>query len=579
MSSFNNTEQNEPNLLGNLSYDKIRQKTKDEEGTDKKDALDEIMKHLDNYSTTQTNMEFELLANPKKMVADADMTLFNDYSHHEKSHKHSSEHRHSSDSDRHYSNHHNDHHDSHHHNTSDKNESYHPQTLNDLMNHQESNDNKNTNYPTPKAGKSGPSYGTGPNIPAQIINNDKYEGFATEEELLLGKLTMLRKLGEYVTNHGVILSQNYSMSSSYKSMKYEFDLHRDIRDKYNGTRWLGDMLCGLCRGIELANDHFDPFGFKLTGWSTQITEDRAEYYDVLAELYEKWFKSGKPIPPELKLGFMICYSAGSFHMQKSILGDGPNLKDEMEKNPELARKLKEQSIRAEQEKIKQQHEKNKTIFENTVNKQHESVVNKINDLNTLKKQEQEFMNIKNQEQVQLQEQQKLFQKQLNMQEKQMMHQQIMQEQLLKKQMQLEELQKQLNLQRSDCKSNYTETSYTDHNKYNKHNEQKTMSKPYIPASLQNKFNVITNNRPISKPNITTEYNNSINMGMGVGAIMTQDNNKHMNDNASIDNDIDNIISRGLETNSYDTESRSKHEKTKRKVGRPKKNTNSIKINT
>ncbi len=570
MSSFNNNDQNEPNLLGNLSYDKIRQKTKDEDGNEKKDALDEIMKHLDNYSTTQTNMEFELLANPKKLVQDCDMTLFNDYSHHNNKHssdRHSSD-RHHSESDKHYSNHHNE---SNHHHDSDKND--HQQDLNDLM----KDDNKR--YPTPKANASGPSYGSGQSIPAQIVNNDKYEGFETDEELLLGKLTMLRKLGEYVTNHGVILSQNYSMSSSYKSMKYEFELHRDIRDKYNGTRWLGDMMCGLCRGVELANDYFDPFSFKLTGWSTAIEEDKAEYYDVLAELYEKYFKSGKPVPPEIKLGFMLCTSAGKFHMQNSFIDKTPNLKEEMANNPELARKLREQSIKAEQEKIRAQHEKQKAIFENTVNKQHETVVSKINDLNALKKQEQEFMNMKSQEQQQLQEQQQFFQKQLNMQEKQMMHQQVMQEQLLNKQKQLEDLQKQLNMQRSDCKSNYTETSYTDYKNYkNQNNDQKTMRQPYIPSSLQNKFNVTTNKKP------TAEYNNPINMSMGVGAMIAQEtakSNKYINDNVSIDKNIDDIISKGLESNSNDSDSRSRNEKTKRKVGRPKKitNANSIKINT
>ncbi len=577
MSSFNNTDQNEPNLLGNLSYDKIRQKTKDEDGNEKKDALDEIMKHLDNYDTTQTNMEFELLANPRKLVADCDMTRFDDYSHHNNKHssdRHSSD-RHSSESDKHYSNHRDsNHHDSNHHNSDRNDERVNPQTLNDLM----KDDNKR--YPTPKANASGPSYGSGQSIPAQIVNNDKYEGFATDEELLLGKLTMLRKLGEYVTNHGVILSQNYSMASSYKSMKYEFELHRDIRDKYNGTRWLGDMMCGLCRGVELANDYFDPFGFKLTGWSTQIEEDKAEYYDVLAELYEKYFKSGKPIPPEIKLGFLLCTSAGKFHMQNAFIGPTPNLKEEMASNPELARKLREQSQRAEQEKIRAQHEKQKAIFENTVNKEHETVVNKMNDLNALKKQEQEYMNMKNQEQQQLQEQQQFFQKQLNMQEKQMMHQQIMQEQLLNKQKQLEDLQKQLNLQRSDCKSNYTEPSYTDYKNKNQNNDQKTMRQPYIPSSLQNKFNVTTN----KKPSVTTEYNNPMNMSMGVGAVMAQEtarSNKYINDNVSIDKNIDDIISRGLETNSNDSESRSRNEKTKRKVGRPKKNNNinGIKINT
>jgi hypothetical protein len=361
---------------------------------------------------------------------------------------------------------------------------------------------------------------------------------------------MLRKLGELATQHGVVLSQNYSMASSYKSMKYEYELHKDIRDKYNGTKWLSNLMCNLCYGVELGNDYFDPFGFKLDGWSQQMEDDKLEYYEVLGEIYEKYFKSGRPVPPEIKLGFMLMSSAGKFHMQKQALNDIPDIKDAMNDNPELLERLRRQS---QEEKNRKQ----KTLYEENLNKQHNTAINKINDLNNLRKQEEQYA--KHQENIELksmQHQQQIFQKQLEMQKEQIIQNKITQNELLNKQRHLEALQKQLSLQRSDCRSSYTENTnhYDDNN-----NGQKTMKPPAIPKSLQNRFSVTNKKQtPI------------INMSMG--GINDKDH-----DNVTVDDDIDNIISRGCET-SYESDTKSN---VKRGRGRPKKNTNknTLKIHT
>lgn len=521
MSSNNNHDQ-EANLLGgSLSFDKMREKVKDDNmAGDKKEELDKIMEEIMGYSTATTDMRFDLMANREKLVNESDIKGYESFSHNKDYHHKSESHRHYSDSS-----------------SSDSRRSshHHVESMDDLMK------DKKESYPTPKPGNHGPSYGEGPNIPS--VSSSRYEGFDTEEELLIGKLTMLRKLGEMTTQHGVVLSQNYSMASSYKSMKYEFELHRDIRDKHNGTKWLNNLLCNLCYGIELGNDYFDPFGFKLDGWSQQMEDDKEEYYDVLSEIYEKYFKSGKPVPPEIKLGFMILSSAGKYHVQKTMFDDSKNLNEVMDENPELMEKLKRQSA---QQKMQDERK----------NKQHEAAINKINDLNNLKKQEQDFMNRKQKEETKLHEQQQIFQKQLDMQEKQMEHQRMMQSQIFNKQRQLEELQKQLNQQRSDCRSDYTETTRKT-NKSDKHDNQKTMKPPTIPKSLQNKFTIQTNKKPVN------DYNNALNMSMGVGAIDTPYNSK-----VTIRDDIDDIISRGIES-SY----ASSNSGVKSRRGRPKKNVN------
>ena len=48
------------------------------------------------------------------------------------------------------------------------------------------------------------------------------------------------------------------------------------------------------------NDKYDPFNFKLSGWSEHMSVEVDSYDDVLEELYEKYMKSGHLIQEPLK---------------------------------------------------------------------------------------------------------------------------------------------------------------------------------------------------------------------------------------------------------------------------------------
>src|SRR5205814_891375 len=132
--------------------------------------------------------------------------------------------------------------------------------------------------------------------------------------------------------------------------------------------------------------------------------------------------------------------------------------------PTLAQKLNEQSI---SNKVKEQYDKQKEIFDKASAKQHDIARQKVSDLQMLKEKQTEFLNMQNESQNNQQFMQQQFMQQQFMQQ-QMMQQQIMQQQILEKQKQLEELQKQLNQQRSDSRSMYT----TNTNKSKKSNFNK-----------------------------------------------------------------------------------------------------------
>ncbi len=140
----------------------------------------------------------------------------------------------------------------------------------------------------------------------------------SEEGKMLKRLDMLRKLGE-LAQYKVKLSQNYNMNSDYFTMKYEYQLHTNIRAKQNYINWTSSLMLNCIYGIEILNDKYNPWELKLNGWSEQINADISNYYDVFGEIYEKYNKPGKSMSPELKLALMLGGSALKFHLNKVAL--------------------------------------------------------------------------------------------------------------------------------------------------------------------------------------------------------------------------------------------------------------------
>ncbi len=176
--------------------------------------------------------------------------------------------------------------------------------------------NSGDNYKFDPKNKDGMGSGDGKDngIPEDYDNYNEL----SEEGKMLKRLDMLRKLGE-LAQYKVKLSQNYNMNSDYFTMKYEYQLHTNIRAKQNYINWTSSLMLNCIYGIEILNDKYNPWELKLTGWSEQINADISNYYDVFGEIYEKYNKPGKSMSPELKLALMIGGSALKFHLNKVAL--------------------------------------------------------------------------------------------------------------------------------------------------------------------------------------------------------------------------------------------------------------------
>jgi hypothetical protein len=167
-------------------------------------------------------------------------------------------------------------------------------------------------------------------------NNNTYNQSYTPVNLSpqqqrMKKIEMLRKLSELKAK-GYKLSKEYSFNSSIEEMQYEYDLLRSFADKRNGIKLYKNLILNACNVIEFANDKYDPFNFKLSGWSEHMNVEVDNYDDVLEELYEKYRGAGGSMPPELKLLLLILASASAFHFSKKMESSIPGLNEVYKNN-------------------------------------------------------------------------------------------------------------------------------------------------------------------------------------------------------------------------------------------------------
>ena len=223
-------------------------------------------------------------------------------------------------------------------------------------------------------------------------DSENAEEKMTPEQLMLEKLDMLRKLGG-LAEAGVTLSQNYTMNSDLKMMKFEYELHKSIRGKKNSINWMSSMCLNAIYGIEMLNDRYDPFSLKLKGWSEQMNADIDNYYDVFGELYEKYSTPGKSMAPELKLLLMISGGALKFHLSNQVINSLPNLNSALDENPQLIEKLRQQTT---VNKINENVKKQNLTLNDKMKKEHEESVRKAEDLQMLRNKEIEYIQLQKQ---------------------------------------------------------------------------------------------------------------------------------------------------------------------------------------
>ena len=199
-------------------------------------------------------------------------------------------------------------------------------------------------------------------------------------ELRMKKIELLRKLSE-IKAKGFDLSKNYDFNSSIEEMEYEYELLKSFANKRNGVKLYKNILLNSVSAIEFLNDKYDPFDFKLTGWSEHMSVEVDSYDDVIEEIYEKYKGSGKKMAPEIKLLLLIVASGSAFHFSKSTFKNLPGVDKVLQNNPDLIAKMmnpkKANSQFMSQQEINLEKQKKKIIEREKSLRKGEPVVNQV----------------------------------------------------------------------------------------------------------------------------------------------------------------------------------------------------------
>lgn len=165
----------------------------------------------------------------------------------------------------------------------------------------------------------------------------------SKEEMLREKFNYLRKL-EQLEKKGVELTKKYTIDSNLMEMMGEYEMVMAEKEKQNSIKFQGNMLSALLNGVEFLNGRFDPFDFKLDGWSEQFNENINDYDEIFAELHDK-YKSSAKMAPEIKLIFQLAASGMMVHMSNTMFKSSlPGMDDIMRQNPDLMQQFNKAAV-------------------------------------------------------------------------------------------------------------------------------------------------------------------------------------------------------------------------------------------
>ena len=195
----------------------------------------------------------------------------------------------------------------------------------------------------PNLDSSSSTMNTSGNINSNPYNSiPKTEGMSYED-IQKAKFDLLCKF-ERLRDKGVRVPKNFSMSSDYEEMQYEYDRLVHQRKMSNSVKMQRQMLISFVTGVEFLNNKFDPFDLKLNDWSENVHENIGDYDDIFEELYEK-YKESAQMAPELRLMFTLAGSAFMYHLSNSMFKSSlPNMNDVMKQNPDLMKQFTEATM-------------------------------------------------------------------------------------------------------------------------------------------------------------------------------------------------------------------------------------------
>ena len=177
--------------------------------------------------------------------------------------------------------------------------------------------------------------------PQEIPQVDRLEVLKKKQIML----TRINKLIEYPE------TCNLTMQNSVEEIEVELGRLEEQKKLKNSIKWQKRILIGASKGVEWANNKWDPLGLKLNGWSNAIAVEMDDYAEIFEEMGEK-YKDSFSVAPEFKLLALVCSSALMYHISskaaEKYAKEIPEVSEVLENNPQL----REQFINAAVEQTK-----------------------------------------------------------------------------------------------------------------------------------------------------------------------------------------------------------------------------------
>jgi hypothetical protein len=150
----------------------------------------------------------------------------------------------------------------------------------------------------------------------------------TQEDIINMKKELIYQF-DRMERKGLRVPKKFTLASSLEEMKMEYERIKADREVDISVKFQRKMMMAVITGVELMNNKFDPFDFKLDGWSESINESINDYDEIFEELYEK-YKGKAKMAPELKLMFMVAGSAFMYHLTRTMFNNSiPGLENMM----------------------------------------------------------------------------------------------------------------------------------------------------------------------------------------------------------------------------------------------------------
>jgi hypothetical protein len=169
-------------------------------------------------------------------------------------------------------------------------------------------------------------------VPPQAPRQMSYEDIENEKKNILYQFERMEK-------KGIKFPKKFSLASSLEEMKMEMERIKKDNEVDTSVQFQRKMLMACITGVEFLNTRFDPFDFKLDGWSENVHDNLTDYDEVFEDLHDKYSSKSK-MAPELKLLFTLGGSAFMFHLTKTMFKSSlPNMDDVMKQNPHLMKQF------------------------------------------------------------------------------------------------------------------------------------------------------------------------------------------------------------------------------------------------